>query len=154
MDLLEELKSLIATFDEKEIEYALCGGLAMAIYAMPRATLDIDLMIERGSLPKVVKAIARLGFTLKARPMRFRGGKIQIHRISKTDASSGEILNLDLLITTPGIQPAWKSRSKVKWEGGAISVVSPRGLIALKSLRRSGQDKDDIRYLRSIRDKD
>ena len=28
------------------IDYALYGGLALAIYARPRATLDIDMMIE------------------------------------------------------------------------------------------------------------
>lgn len=32
------------------VEYALCGGLAMAIYALPRATLDIDILIEAVSL--------------------------------------------------------------------------------------------------------
>jgi len=40
MDLLEELKNLAAKLHSEGIEYALCGGLAMAIYAMPRATLD------------------------------------------------------------------------------------------------------------------
>ena len=44
MDLLEELKKLAAKLHSEGIEYALCGGLAMAIYAMPRATLDIDII--------------------------------------------------------------------------------------------------------------
>jgi len=46
MDILEELKELIKKLNQEEIEYALCGGLAMAIYALPRATLDIDILIE------------------------------------------------------------------------------------------------------------
>ena len=33
-------------------------------------------------------------------------------------------------------------------------VVSPQGLIFLKQLRSSGQDQDDIEYLRSIADED
>ncbi len=33
-------------------------------------------------------------------------------------------------------------------------VVSPQGLIALKSIRSSGQDRDDIDYLRSIAGED
>jgi len=37
----------------------------------------------------------------------------------------------------------------VEWKAAALSVVSPR-LILLKSFRRSGQDQDDIQYLRSI----
>lgn len=46
MDLLEELKKLSAKLDRAGIDYALCEGLAIAIYAKPRATLDIDIMIE------------------------------------------------------------------------------------------------------------
>ena len=55
---------------------------------------------------------------------------------------------------TPDIKQAWESRTKVEWEGGTLSVVSPEGLILLKSFRRSGQDQDDIEYLRSIIDED
>ncbi len=50
MDILGELKELIVKLKQEKIEYALCGGLAMAIYALPRATLDIDLLIEPCSL--------------------------------------------------------------------------------------------------------
>ena len=59
---------------------------------------------------------------------------------------------MDLLIVTPEISQAWETRTKVEWEGGILSVVSPEGLILLKSFRRSGQDQDDIQYLRGIID--
>lgn len=41
--------------DEDEIDYALCGGLALAVHARPRATLDIDSRIESAllSVPEV-----------------------------------------------------------------------------------------------------
>ena len=42
----------------------------------------------------------------------------------------------------------------VEWDEGLLWVSSPEGLILLKSLRRSEQDKDDIEYLRSIIDED
>ena len=64
MDILEELKRLVERLDEEKIQYALCGGLAMAIYALPRATLDIDIMIESDSLEKTSRAIDVLGFNL------------------------------------------------------------------------------------------
>jgi hypothetical protein len=44
MDILDELKTITADLDNEEIDYALCGGLAMAIYDLPRATLDIDYL--------------------------------------------------------------------------------------------------------------
>lgn len=152
MDILDELKKLIAKLNAENIQYALCGGLAMAVYALPRATLDIDLLVEESSLEVTRRAVHDLGFTLKAAPMEFHGGKVHIHRVSKIDPGTGEILILDLLIVTPEIKSAWDTRTKVEWEHGNISVVSPEGLILLKSFRRSGQDQDDIDFLRSIID--
>jgi len=154
MDLIDELKRLITRLDEERIEYALCGGLAMAVYALPRATLDIDIMVEASSLDKTKQAVHDLGFILDAMPMEFHGGKVHIHRVSKIDPDTGETLVLDLLIVTPEIRQAWEGRTKVEWEGGTLSVVSPEGLVLLKSFRRSGQDQDDIRYLRGIIDED
>ncbi|OHE22939.1 MAG: hypothetical protein A2Z43_06155 [Syntrophobacterales bacterium RBG_19FT_COMBO_59_10] len=154
MDILEELKRLVERLDEEKIQYALCGGLAMAIYALPRATLDIDIMIESDSLEKTLRAIDVLGFNLSAMPMEFHGGKVHIHRLSKIESGTGETLVLDLLIVTPEIRQAWESRTKVEWEGGTLSVVSAEGLVLLKSFRKSGQDQDDIQYLRSIIDED
>jgi hypothetical protein len=154
MDILDELKKLISKLNAENIEYALCGGLAMAIYALPRATLDIDLLIEASSLEATKRAVDDLGFTVKAAPMEFHGGKMHIHRVSKIEPGTGETLILDLLIVTPAIKDAWDSRKRVEWEHGQISVVSPEGLILLKSFRKSGQDQDDIRFLRSIIDED
>lgn len=154
MDLLEELKNLTAKLHSEGIEYALCGGLAMAIYAMPRATLDIDIMIELGALFGTKRAVEDLGFALSGAPMEFHEGKVQIYRLCKIDVASGEELVLDLLIVTPETRQAWESRIKVEWEGGSLTVVSPEGLITLKSFRFSGQDQDDIEYLRSITDED
>ena len=154
MDILDELKALINKLEEENIEYALCGGLAMAIYAFPRATLDIDILITPNLLEKINSAIDDLGFTLKASPMEFQEGKIKIHRVSKIEPATGETLFLDMLIVTSEIKEAWNTRIKVEWEHGNISVVSPEGLILLKSLRASGQDQDDIDFLRSIIDED
>jgi hypothetical protein len=154
MDLLEELKALTAKLDQEGIDYALCGGLAMAIYARPRATLDIDLMIDSSSLFPAKRAVEALGYTAGAEPMELDGGRVQIYRCCKMGVESAGELVLDLLLVTPDTRRVWEGRLKVEWEGGAISVVSPEGLIFLKSIRGSGQDRDDIEYLRSIIDED
>jgi hypothetical protein len=152
MDLLIELANLIKAFDEAGIDYALCGGLALAVYAKPRATLDIDMMVEPDSLDKIRKKVEELGFVVPAVPMKFKGGAVEIHRITKLDSESGEHLVLDLLMVTPQTRLSWDGRISVEWEGGILKVVSPNGLIELKLLRRSGQDEDDIQYLRGLLD--
>ena len=60
--------------------------------------------------------------------------------MTKFDDELGEHLSLDLLIVTPETRLSWDSRITVEWEGGTLKVVSPKGLIELKSLRKSGQD--------------
>ena len=44
VDLLDELRALLATLDEQGLEYALVGALALAVHGAPRATTDIDLI--------------------------------------------------------------------------------------------------------------
>jgi len=121
---------------------------------MPRATLDIDIMVELGALFRTKRAVEELGFTVGGAPMEFNDGKVQIYRLTKIDALSAEVLVLDLVIVTPEMRQVWEGRLEVEWEEGTLSVVSPVGLIFLKSLRNSGQDRDDIEYLRSITDED
>lgn len=154
MDLLIELANLVKALNEDKIDYALCGGLALAVYARPRATLDIDMMVEPDSLDRVKKKVEELGFTIAALPMKFKKGAVQIQRMTKVDSESGEHLILDLLIVTPETRLPWDTRITVEWEGGKLKVVSPKGLIELKSLRKSGQDEDDIQYLLGLLDED
>jgi Nucleotidyl transferase AbiEii toxin, Type IV TA system len=148
LDLYDELTILLAAIDRAEIEYALCGGLAMAVWQLPRATVDIDLLIEESSLAPIEEVAATLGYVIKARPMNLAGGAMKIRRISKIDPGGGDVLMLDLLLVTPALQDVWEQRVRVEWERGEISVVSREGLIKLKTFRSSGRDLDDIEFLK------
>jgi hypothetical protein len=86
--------------------------------------------------------------------MSFKGGAIQIHRMTKIDDESGEHMVLDLLLVTPQTKKSWDNKISVDWEDGTLKVLSPGGLIRLKSLRKSGQDIDDIKYLKELIDED
>lgn len=147
-DLDDELTRLRDRLEDARIDYALCGGLAMGVHGHPRATIDIDILIRPADEP-AVEAIAReLGYAIKAHPMSFSAGATEIRRISKIDPRDGETLMLDLLLVTPAVESAWQSRQRVMWKGRELGVVSPDGLIALKSLRSSKQDIADIARLR------
>lgn len=107
-------------------------------------------MIDPNSLSKTKRAVQELGFELSSAPMEFQNGAVISHRLTKIDEVSREHLVLDLLLVTSETEKAWNGRVTVEWEGGQLNVVSAQGLILLKSLRGSGQDKDDIEYLRSL----
>jgi hypothetical protein len=147
-DLISEFRKLVAALERSQIEYALCGGLAMAIYGRARATVDIDLLLLSESLGPALTIATELGYNIRGLDMSFAKGAIEIRRVSKTDAESGHVLSLDLLLVTPEIQGIWDARVKADWQDGTLSVVSRDGLIALKSLRNSAQDQADIAALR------
>lgn len=152
MDIVAELREITAQLDREGLDYGLCGGLAMAVYALPRATLDIDLLVQRDSLAAAERALEPLGYFVGTAGMSFHQGKIRMTRLCKVDPQTHEVLMLDLLLVTPETAEAWRGRREVDWEGRKLKVVSPEGLILLKSFRRSGTDEDDITHLRSILD--
>src|SRR5690242_15588967 len=97
-DLYEEFKALVSSLEEHHIDYAVCGGLAMAVWGAPRATVDIDLLILTEALEEAKRLARSLGFTIAAFPMTVGGGAIEIHRLSKIDSETGIVLPLDFLL--------------------------------------------------------
>jgi hypothetical protein len=148
LDLELELDAVLRALTAAGVEYAVCGGLAVGIHGYPRATVDIDLLVRPEDEERIYVAVEPLGFKFRARPMHFAGGAMQIRRVTKIDAD-GEALMLDLLLVTPASEEVWRTRQEVSWRGQLISVVSPAGLIALKSSRSSKQDLADIERLQS-----
>lgn len=50
LDLYAELRRVVEALHSADVPYALAGGLAVSIYTTPRATEDIDLLIDRADL--------------------------------------------------------------------------------------------------------
>ncbi len=144
--LLDELSQLISALDENEIEYAVCGGLALAIHGFARATLDIDILIQPELLEKAYKIGAENGFDIRGLDISFKERAVEIQRISKID-DNGEVLSLDLLLVTPKIQDVWETREKVDFLSNQLSVVSLTGLIKMNRFAGIPQDLADIERL-------
>jgi len=147
LDLLDEFRAIVSALETADVEYAVCGGLAVAIHVRPRATVDVDLLVPSRALERAKGAVRDLGYAIEADPMRLADGAVEVHRLSKPDAETGDLLSVDLLLVTPALERAWQGRERVGWEHGGVTVVSRAGLIAMKRLRGSGQDLDDIRDL-------
>ena len=146
-DLLTELRSITCALDLARVDYALCGGVALAIYGIPRATIDIDMLITPDQVPAAEGVLGQLGYRLAAAPIRLAGGAVTITRLVKPEPDSEDVLMVDLLHVTPALESVWRSRRRVAWDHGAVATVSRAGLVALKRLRGSGQDQDDIERL-------
>jgi hypothetical protein len=148
LDLLEELRAIIAGLNRNNIEYALCDGMALGVHGLARTTIDIDLLIHPDSLEETLALAQKLGYNIRGKDLSLAEGNVEIRRASKIDPEDGELLSLDLLLVTPAVVTVWESRLRARWEDGELSVVSVPGLIALKQLRGSDQDLVDIKWLK------
>lgn len=63
--LLGEFKSVTEALNSAEIEYAVCGGWAMAIHGLPRATKDIDLLVLTDDLESILKILKELRYDIE-----------------------------------------------------------------------------------------
>jgi hypothetical protein len=97
MNLLDELLALTAALDAAGVDYALVGRLAVAVWGVPRATKDIDLLVEPSprqrtrSLPRVraspaavAARIAEVGRISDFHPDRRMDAKVPMTREAVT----------------------------------------------------------------------
>jgi len=89
IDIYEELKLLTASLESHGVEYALCGGLALAVHGYVRATVDLDLLILPDEVKSGLKIVQGLGYDIQAKPMKFADGKIIIYRMTKVVSQVG-----------------------------------------------------------------
>jgi hypothetical protein len=143
MDLYDELRRSVEALNAGGVRYALVGGLAVSIYAAPRATEDIDLLLGSADLDAAVAVLENLGFRRAGAPIDVARGRIRIHRLLKIDGA--DLVSIDLLVAQDiEIARMLDERIMIDWDGHPTAVVSVSGLRALKKLRGSPQDLADL----------
>ena len=145
--LLDEFRSITEAFNDAGIDYAICGGWAMAIHGLPRSTIDIDLLILGDDLERAWALAKEHGYDVEELPLNFDDGAIEIRRISKVDKESKRLYTLDFLLVTERLKDVWSGREVVEWEEGVTRVVSRSGLIEMKTISGRDQDLVDIKQL-------
>jgi hypothetical protein len=145
--LLDEFKSITSALNDAGIEYAVCGGWAMAIHGLPRATMDIDLLILPKDLARVLDIARKNDFDIEGLPLHF---EIEIRRISKIDKAAKQLITLDLLIVSDDKLDIWTDRELIHWKEGQTSVVSRDSLIKMKKIAGRPQDLVDIEKLEEV----
>lgn len=44
--MLDQLQTVFASFQKNDVRYLVIGGIAAVLYGVPRATFDLDILIE------------------------------------------------------------------------------------------------------------
>ncbi len=152
MDILDEFTGLVSRLESEGIEYATCGGLALAVHGFVRATKDIDLLICAEDLEKCLSVARNAGYDIEGLPLDFDQGSFQLRRLSKIDPETKSLITIDFILVTDAIRDVWADREHVNWGSGEAWVVSRKGLIKMKNAAGRDQDLVDIRRLEEAED--
>jgi hypothetical protein len=141
MDLNEELLGFAADLEREGVEYALCGGIAVAVHGHPKFTCDpefttdIDLLAQARDLERIRIIARKRALVLDGLPVLLAAGasnERELARLAKADGS----LSLTLALLHGGrlLTSAWESRTPIAWRGREIHVVSVWGLMSMTML--------------------
>jgi hypothetical protein len=147
MDILSEYSALIDRLQSAGIEYATCGGLAMAVHGYVRATKDIDILILDADLGNAFRIAGELGFDIEGLPIDFDAGAFRLRRLSKIEPETQSLLTIDFILVTEFTRDVWEDRELMDWGSGRAWVVSKRGLVKMKTQAGRPQDLVDISKL-------
>lgn len=145
MRVEEDFEELFRLFNKHRVRYCIIGSFAVAFYAKPRYTKDIDVLIEPGlqNGQKILRALEDFGFVqvqLSAIDFRSKNRIIQL---------GYEPVRFDLITSVKGcsFKQAWKNKTPGIYGREKVSFIGLDDLIRLKRKSNRDQDKIDLDVL-------
>jgi tRNA nucleotidyltransferase/poly(A) polymerase len=142
--MLNQLRGVFESLHRHEVRYLVIGGIAAVLHGVPRATFDLDILVE--ATPENTRRLldafleAGLGTAALTTPEELIANEITIFK---------DRVRVDVQTSTPGIDflPAWEHRETMEYQGQRFFVVRRRDLIASKRASGRKVDLDDVRIL-------
>ena len=148
MNLVDELHAVAAALESEGIPYAVCGGVAVTIYGATRTTKDIDLLVRRQDMARILDLLRPLGFAFAALPMTFDAGterEREVQRVTKIDGDHH--LVVDLMLDEAALAGFLADRLVIDLPQGPLHVVSRETLLRMKRMAGRAQDLADLERL-------
>jgi hypothetical protein len=150
---------LIQAFDEGKLDYALVGGMAVALHGAVRGTVDVDLIIKlnRKEFLTAEKILRSLG--LQSRLPVTAGEVFDFRReyIKNRNLTAWSFFNpsnpleiVDIIITH---DLNHMKKKVIPFQGLKIKILDLDDLIKMKSGTGRKQDLEDIKALKYLREK-
>jgi hypothetical protein len=142
--MLNRLKDVFTSFQKHEVRYIVIGGIASVLYGVPRATFDLDILIDatHENTQRLLDALleAGMGTASLTNVEEILSNEITIFK---------DRVRIDVQTSTPGLnfQDAWAHRNILEYQGQQFYVASREDLIASKKAAGRAVDLDDVRLL-------
>ena len=144
--MLNRLKSVFKSFESHDVRYVVIGGVAVILHGVPRATFDLDILIEATpeNVRRLLEALeeAGLGTASLTSTDEILANAITIFK---------DCVRLDVQTRTPGIAfaDAWSRREMMTYQGQSFAVLCKDDLIASKLAAGRDVDLNDVQLLQS-----
>lgn len=142
--MLNRLQDVFRSFQRHDVRYVVIGGIAAILHGVPRATFDLDILIEAtpDNAQRLLDALldAGLGTAALTSPRDVLANEITIFK---------DRVRVDVQTSTPGLRfaDAWSRRKTVRYQGQAFFILSKEDLIRSKRAAGRPVDLEDVRLL-------
>lgn len=142
--MLNLLKDVFASFQRHNVRYIVIGGIAAVLYGVPRATFDLDILIDANpdNAKKLLDALtdAKFGTAALVTPEELLSKEITIFK---------DRVRIDVQTSTPGLtfDRAWERRETMEYQKQKFFVASREDLISSKRAAGRPVDLEDVRLL-------
>lgn len=150
-DVEAALMGIVAVLDAHDIPYAVMGGLAFRVYALPRATQDVDLTIsiEPDDLPHLRERLFESGCEIPAvydSGWLDRVADMPLFKVRRYIGNQG--IDIDLFVAESDYQAEMlRRRQFFQIDGRSVALVSPEDLVLLKVAAGRPRDRIDVQDL-------
>lgn len=157
-----EYINLFRKFHEENVQYLICGGLAVNIYGIPRMTADIDLLVSFSAenVQKFERVLEELSFAsvvpIQLNALLDASKRAEMIETKNLIAYSyynkrANFMNVDVLMDVPfSFEMMWENREKREIEDFDINIVSLEHLIEMKKYANRNQDQQDVKMLAKL----
>lgn len=145
-----DFEEFIALLNEHRVRYLIVGGYAVGFHARPRATKDIDILIDL-SMANARRARAAIVHFLGADAPTITEEKLTNPRT--LIVLGVEPIRIDILTTIDGLgsfAAAWKRRAKGTYGKASANYIALEDLIAAKMASGRPQDLADVDVLQRV----
>jgi hypothetical protein len=147
--MYKDFKELLSILNEHHVKYLIVGAYAVAIYAQPRATKDLDILVKAddGNGKAIFAALAKFGAPLEGLTAADFSEAGPFFRMGTAP------VGVDILTKIPGIDfdAAWQRRIEDvvdEKSGLKAKFISADDLIASKVAAGRLQDLADVEAVR------
>ena len=142
--MLNRLQDVFKCLKEYKVKYLVIGGIAAVLYGVPRATFDLDILIQATpkNVRKLLDALLQAGL--------FTASMTTVDEVLASEVTVfKDRVRIDVQTSTPGLEfnKAWKNRQTMQYRGFDFYVVSKGDLIASKIASGRAKDLEDVRIL-------